>query len=77
MRCSRVPRVAAPVTMSARSKTMGLKETTGSTNETSKAYDVFSFAVIDPNYQKSSFLLLNVGGQDSCMLSPDVPRNNN
>ena len=50
---------------------MGLKETTGSKNETSKVYGVFPFAVIiiDPNYQKSSFLLLNVGGQDSCVLS--------
>ena len=48
---------------------MGLKEMTGSRNETSKVYGVFPFAVIYPNYQKSSFLLLNVGGQDSCVLS--------
>ena len=49
---------------------MGLKETTGSLlNETSKVYGVFPFVVTDPNYQKSSFLLLNVGGQDSCVLS--------
>ena len=48
---------------------MGLKEMTGSRNETSKVYGVCPFAVIDPNYQKSSFLLLNVGGQDSCVLS--------
>ena len=48
---------------------MGLKETTGSRNERSKVHDVFPFVVIDPNYQKSSFLQLNVGGQDSCVLS--------
>ena len=49
---------------------MGLKETIGSLlNETSKVYGVFPFVVIDPNNQKLSFLLLNVGGQDSCVLS--------